>query len=240
MSADTFATIDISNQRICWARCALPNLRSFRIPLGKGGTTCPTWLEKKRPGPGTGPGGRFGGLFARRLAPRGRDAPAPSLRHPAAPGKPWSARQVGLWARRGMWAARNTRKPLSLLKLFGLFLLRERTRAKPGLLFQEPPRSARCRFRGAPPDDSSNEKYRRLAEKNRDGSLSRAVSEEQRCQCSEDSESVISDGGRAQHPKTAVDVEVARAVPAAREDARETRIIAPGAAAQRTLILASD
>jgi hypothetical protein len=42
-----------------------------------------------------------------------------------------------------------TRKPMLLLRLSGLFLLRLAERALSGLLFQEPPRNTPTRFRGA-------------------------------------------------------------------------------------------
>ena len=51
-----------------------------------------------------------------------------------------------------MWDEHNTRKPMLLFRLSGLFLLRFADRALSGLLFQDPPRSTRpSSQRAAPP-----------------------------------------------------------------------------------------
>lgn len=57
-----------------------------------------------------------------------------------------------------MWADNTTRKPLLLLRLSGLFLLRLAARAFSGLLIQEPPRSTPVIF-GAPDWQNQQEHY---------------------------------------------------------------------------------
>ena len=54
-----------------------------------------------------------------------------------------------------MWDEHNTRKPMLLLRLSGLLLLRVAERALSGLLFQEPPRSTRDSSQGTPQKDIS-------------------------------------------------------------------------------------
>ncbi len=49
-----------------------------------------------------------------------------------------------------MWDEHNTRNPMLLLRLFGLFLLRLAERALSWLLFQDPPRSTRPQVNGRP------------------------------------------------------------------------------------------
>jgi len=56
-----------------------------------------------------------------------------------------------------MWDEHTTRKPMLLLRLSGLFLLRLEARALSGLLFQEPPRNTRGSETGAPCWQASKE-----------------------------------------------------------------------------------
>lgn len=75
-----------------------------------------------------------------------------------------------------MWTERNTRKPFSLLRLSGLFLLRDTASAEPGLLFQEPPRSAR-RFPGHPTGYPAKSVYAKWRAKKISGSLTLTMTE---------------------------------------------------------------
>jgi hypothetical protein len=70
---------------------------------------------------------------------------------PLSPPHPADRGEQGLpvcWGVSGTWDEHITRKPMLLLRLSGLFLLRFDARALSGLLFQEPPRNAR----GSSPD----------------------------------------------------------------------------------------
>lgn len=58
-----------------------------------------------------------------------------------------------------MWDEHNTRKPMLLLRLSGVLLLRAAERALSALSFQDPPRTARATSQGAPQNCALRSKY---------------------------------------------------------------------------------
>ena len=58
-----------------------------------------------------------------------------------------------------MWDEHNTRKPMLLLRLSGVSLLRAAERALSALLFQDPPRTTRATSQGAPQNCALRSKY---------------------------------------------------------------------------------
>ena len=64
-----------------------------------------------------------------------------------------------------MWDSHNTRKPILLLRLSGLLLLRAAERALAASLFHDPPRSTRAQSQGTPQNGTLPEQYARHSRK---------------------------------------------------------------------------
>ena len=115
-------------------------------------------LDRLKKAPrGIKPRGRSGFIFARSVT-CGPDQPAPS-HHFHVACKPWSTGQHVIESQWGV-GERNNRKPLLLLRLSGLFLLRLAARALCGLLFQAPPRSTGVRCQATRPDNIRHPHYK--------------------------------------------------------------------------------
>lgn len=74
-----------------------------------------------------------------------------------------------------MWDTHSTRKPILLLRLSGLLLLRAAERALAASLFHDPPRSTRAQSQGTPQNGTLQEQYARHSRKRQNKRMRRAA-----------------------------------------------------------------
>ena len=139
-----------------------------------------------------------------------------------------------------MWDKLTTRKPMLLLRLFGLFLLRYATRALSRLLFQDPPRTTRRSVTGSPTGLGRQKEYRTAEPQ---------AARTSRCKIQNLKTTRPSlpltrppvlrnsgDGGQTHHPISEVGFAVGRTVPETKRNARAASVVVPRPAAHYPII----